>query len=90
MRASSSSEHDAVVARRASTAVEEISRKSDSPDTRAAIRRWAGEAATTRITGQDAIAVEPNQLAENAVVNRPQLAMAREGIPCMTRKKKAE
>ena len=39
---------------------------------------------------RDATAVEPNQLTKNAVVNRPRLAVARERIPGMARKKKAE
>ena len=42
VRASSSSKHEAAVAQDASTAAEETSRKLDSPDTRANIRRWAG------------------------------------------------
>ena len=39
---------------------------------------------------RDATAVEPNQLTDNAVVNRPRLAVARERIPGLARKKKAE
>ena len=40
----SSSESDAVEVQHASTMVEETSKKSDSPDTRADIKRWAVEA----------------------------------------------
>ena len=45
VRASPSSEHEAVVARHTSTAVEETSKKLDSPNIRANIKRWAREAA---------------------------------------------
>ena len=72
MRASSSSEHEAVVTRHASRAVKETSKKSDSPDTRADIWRWA---------------VETNQLAENQLAENSRLAVARERTPCTTRKK---
>jgi hypothetical protein len=45
VRASSSPEHEAEVARHTSTAVEETSKKLDSPNIRANIKRWAREAA---------------------------------------------
>ena len=60
---------------------EETSRKPDNLDARADIRRRAGHGAT---------AVELNQLAKRAVVNRPRLAVARERIPGMVRKKHGE
>ena len=58
--------------RHASRAVKETSKKSDSPDTRADIWRWA---------------VETNQLAENQLAKNSRLALARERNPCTTRKK---
>ena len=83
VRASPSSEHEAVVPRQASTAMEETSKKSDSPNTRADIKWWTREAAANKIAGRDANAVDTNQLAENQPAENSWLAEARE----RTRKK---
>ena len=92
VKASSSSENEAVVARHTSTAAEETSKKSDSPDTRADIRRRARESTADKTAGRDANAADRNQFAENQLAKN-QLAensrpvMARERTPSTTKKK---
>ena len=87
MKVSSSSEHEAVVARHTSTAVEETSKKSNNPDTRANIRQRAGEAAADKMAGRDANAVDANQLAKNQISETSWPVMARERTHSLTRKK---
>ena len=78
VKASSSSENEAVVARHAST---------DSPDTRANIRRRAGDATADKIAGGDPNAADTNQFAENQLAKNSRPVVARERTPGTTNKK---
>ena len=67
----------------ASTAVEETTKKLDSPDK----KWWAKKAAANKTAGRDASDVGTNQLTKNQPAENSQMAEARERTPCTTRKK---
>ena len=74
VRASSLSEHEAVVTRHASTPVEETSKKSDSLDT----KQWVGKATADKIARHDANMIDTNKFAENQLFENSRLNVARD------------